>query len=492
VAAIAREIEIHEDITPVPDEDRRLGALDIGVLWGDLGVGLLVLVAGSLLVPGLGLRAALLATLVGSVIGSALLAIAGRVGSDTGVPTMVALRPSLGIRGSYLASLKNLGQLLGWAGVEIIIMAQAARAISDEFFGFEGYYLWLTLFAVIATAMAVGGPIVVVREFLQRFGFWIVVAATIWLTVRLFTTYDVQDLLDDKGAGGWPNFWQGVDLAVSLPVSWLPLVADYSRYARRSGGAAVSTFVSYTIANTWFFARGASYVLVLASDPGSLIGALVDSVLGLTLGWLFLLVILTDEADNAFANVYSTAVSIQNLVRFNQRALAVLVGVAAFVLAVSLDLLGYETFLLLIGGIFVSLFGVMLADYFVVHRQRYDTGELYRGEGAYWFFGGVNAAGILAWAAGFATYIVCGQPPWVLEHFSRIADVPSRLTEIGGTIPSFAVSLAAYLLLQRAQARWLPTPTRPGDKLHLAVLPPDATDEEIQAFVDELNRDRRA
>jgi putative hydroxymethylpyrimidine transporter CytX len=390
-----------------------------------------------------------------------------RVSSDTGVPTMVALRPALGIRGSYLGSVLNVLQLVGWAGLEFIIMAQAARAISDEFFGFEGYYLWLTFAAVVATVFAFGGPIVVVHAFLQRFGFWIVVAATLWLFYRLFVTYDIHESFDDWH-GSRRNFWLGVDLAVALPASWLPLVGDYSRYARNSTAAAISTFASYAIANFTFFALGIGYAIVLAMDagpsgepiydafdPNSLIAALVDSMLGLTLGWLFLLVILTDEADNAFANVYSTAVSIQNVVRVSQRMLALLVGVAAFVLAVSVDLLGYETFLLLIGGVFVSLFGVMIADYFIVHGRRYDTGDLFRDGGRYWFFGGVNAAGLLAWAAGFSTFMVCGRPQWALDNIDGFERLPMDLNEFGGTIPSLLVSVVLYVLLQRVQASLL-------------------------------------
>ena len=454
----------HEEIAPVPRERRALNGLHFGVLWGDLGVGLLVLVAGSLLVPGLGLKAALLATVVGSVIGSALLAVAGRVGSDTGVPTMVALRPALGIRGSYVASLLNIGQLVGWAGLEIIIMAQAAGAISDHFFGFEWYYAWLAAFAIIGTAFAVGGPVVVVRDFLQRFGVWIVVAASAWLSYRLFSTYDIQSYWNDEGAGGWPNFWQGVDIAVSLPVSWLPLVADYSRFARRSGDAAWATFISYTLANSWFFALGAGYVLVLQSDPGSLIGALVDSLLPLALGWLFLVVILVDETDNAFANIYSTAVSLQNLVRIGHRTLALAVGVAALVLAISVDLLGYENFLLLIGGVFVSLFGVLIADYFVASGQRYDTDALHVSGGRYWFWGGFNPAGLLAWLAGFVVYAAAAQPPALVDHASWIADVPEWVTKVGGTLPSFAVSFGLYLVLRRVVAATsiIPTERRAG------------------------------
>jgi len=443
----------YEEIAPVPPGQRRLGGFDIAVLWGDLGVGLLVLVAGSLLVPGLGLTAAIVATAVGSIIGAALLAATGKIGTDTGVPTMVALRPSLGIRGSYLASVMNIAQLVGWAGLEVIIMAQASRALSDEFLGFDGYYFWLALFAIASTVLAVGGPIVVVRDFLQKFGVWIVLAATVWLTYRLFSVYDLHELFDDKGTGGFPTFWQGVDIAVSLPVSWLPLIADYTRYARRGSVAAWSTFLSYTVANVWFFFLGFAYVLVLASDPGSLVGSLVDSLVPLALGWLFLFVILVDETDNTFADIYSAAVSIQNMVALPRRLLAVLVGAAAFVLAVSVDLLGYENFLLLIGGVFVSLFGVLLADYLVVNRGRYDAAALYAEGGSYWYWKGVNVAGMLAWLGGFVVYTACAQPPALVDHFAWIANVPDDLTKFGGTIPSFVASLGAYLALRAVLAR---------------------------------------
>jgi purine-cytosine permease-like protein len=161
-------------------------------------------------------------------------------------------------------------------------------------------------------------------------------------------------------------------------------------------------------------------------------------------------VILADETDNAFADIYSAAVSLQNLVAVPQRVLAVLVGAAAFVLAVSVDLLGYENFLLLIGGVFVSLFGVLMADYFIASRQRYDARELYAEGGRYWYWNGVNIAGVGAWLAGFVVYTACAQPPALVDHFAWISDVPSDLTTIGGTIPSFAVSLVSYLVLSRA------------------------------------------
>ncbi len=450
---MALKAAAHEEIRPIPHDKRTMGPLQFGVLWGDLGVGLLVLVAGSFLVPPLGLKTALVAIVVGSVIGSALLAVAGKIGSDLGVPTMVALRPALGIRGSYVTSLLNVGQLIGWAGLEIIIMSQAAKAISSEYFGFGGYYLWMTLFAIAGTAFAIAGPVVVVRQFLERFGVWIVIAASIWLTWRLWSAYDFSEIWNRPGTGGF-GFWLAVDIAVSLPVSWLPLVADYSRYARDGRGAALTTFASYTIANVWFFFLGAAYLLVLYPagefSPGNgLVLGLVDSLLLLAAGWVFLFVILVDEMDNIFANLYSTAVSLQNIVPISQRVLAAGVGAAALAFAISVDLAGYETFLLLIGGVFVSLFGVLCADYFFKHAGRYDTDDLYRTGGRYWYTGGVNIIGMLAWGAGFVTFAVCGQPPFLIEHAAWVADAPDWMTKIGGTIPSFSVSFLLYLAMSR-------------------------------------------
>ena len=237
--------------------------------------------------------------------------------------------------------------------------------------------------------------------------------------------------------------------------------SKWRRFARRSGDAAAATFVSYTVANVWFFALGAGYVLVLSStaEGNGLIFDLVDSLLPLALGWVFLFVILADETDNAFANIYSTAVSLQNLVRLPQRALAIAVGIAAFVVAVSVDLGGYENFLLLIGGVFVSLFGVLLADYFVASGQRYDTDALYVGGGRYWFWGGFNPAGLLAWLAGFIVYAASAQPPALVDHASWIANVPEWTTKVGGTLPSFAVSFVLYLLLSRVLLRVNNAPT---------------------------------
>src|SRR5438876_5119628 len=130
-------------VRPVPPEHRRLSGLDFAVLWGDLSVGLLVILTGALLVPSLGLPQALLAIAVGSVLGCIPLALVGLAGAREGLPGMVLFRPVLGRRGSYLPSVLNIAQLVGWTGFEFRAMSLVANQMSIRVFGFSSYWLWL-------------------------------------------------------------------------------------------------------------------------------------------------------------------------------------------------------------------------------------------------------------------------------------------------------------------------------------------------------------
>ena len=145
-----------QGLEPVAREGRQLGAWGFAVLWGDLGIGLLVLLAGSFLVPALSLPQALGAIVVGSVIGVALLGLMGVVGSQTGLPTMVCLRPALGRGGSYVATAFNVVQLLGWTVFELVIMGHAANAVIRGLTGLDAAWLWILGFGGAVIALGLG------------------------------------------------------------------------------------------------------------------------------------------------------------------------------------------------------------------------------------------------------------------------------------------------------------------------------------------------
>src|SRR5919197_5639545 len=168
-------------VTPVPERLRTLSGLDVGLLWGSLGISLLVLAAGTFLAP-LGLRDALLATGVGAVLGCALLGLAGLIGAERRVPGMVLLRDPLGRRGSYAPTALNVLQNLGWATFELIVIATAASALADRVFGFRERRVWVLVFGAITLALALAGPISFVRRYVRRFAVWAVIASTGYLT----------------------------------------------------------------------------------------------------------------------------------------------------------------------------------------------------------------------------------------------------------------------------------------------------------------------
>src|SRR5438093_2655497 len=396
-------------IRPVPPEHRRLSGFDFAVLWGDLAIGLLVLITGALLVPSLGFPEALLAIVIGTLIGCVPLALVALAGSRENVPTMVLFRPVLGRRGSYLPSVLNIVQLVGWTGFEFWAMSLVANQISRAWLHVSSYWLWLPIVAVVCTALALGGPILVVRKWLERFGAWVVAGVGGWMTFQVLQKADLGHVWNAPGTGGFPgHFWLAVDLVIAMPVSWLPLVADYNRFAKSRRGSVTGTYVGYAIGNMWFYALGALLVLGAGLPQFASPGDLATAIAALAGGGIVLLTLLVGESDEAFADVYSAAVSSQNLSdRIPPRGAIVAIGAAGAGLAAWLfgrpdfGLSSYYNFLLLLGSVFVPLIGVFVADYFVLGRRGYREDELFEGNGRARSF---RPLALIPWAAGFLVY----------------------------------------------------------------------------------------
>src|SRR4051812_36724176 len=379
-------------IEPVPERLRVLGTLDSFLLWTNLGISLLVLVAASYF--GLSLKQALLATAVGALIGNTMLGVAALIGADARVPAMVLQRAPLGQRGSYLATSLNVVQCLGWATFELIIIATAASALADRAFGLDALWFWKLLFGGIATFLALLGPIGFVRRFVRKFAIWAVAASILYLAWWIPAHGDLHRLWSSGGGGG--SFFAAVDLIIALSVSWIPLVADYTRFCTGRRSAFWGAGLGYLFPTLFQFGFGAILVLSHPSIVGPVDVLTTIAAAGVA-SFLALLALTVDETDEAFANVYSAAVSLQNLVpKVPQRALIVGCSVLATAGALSFDLTSYSQFLYLLGAFFVPLFGVLLADWIQrgLHYTRDDV------------FGGpaFRPGMIVAWLCGFALY----------------------------------------------------------------------------------------
>jgi NCS1 family nucleobase:cation symporter-1 len=230
-----------------------------------------------------------------------------------------------------------------------------------------------------------------------------------------------------------------VDIVIAMPISWLPLVCDYSRFARRPAPAFWGTTLGYLVANVWFYALGALILLGMqtSAEPKAFV-----EVIALLAGPLILLVLLADETDEAWADLYSCAVSTQNVLpHVSARALVAGLGAAAVVLALVFDVTRYEDFLLLIGAVFVPLFGVLAADYFVIRRGHYEPAAVLGTGGPTAIAAGVRWQGVLAWALGLFAYLwIAGR----LEPFG-LAGAPT----LGASLPSLGLAAVVYLGVTR-------------------------------------------
>ncbi|MGY1773847.1 purine-cytosine permease family protein [Blastococcus sp. SYSU D00813] len=360
--------------------DRTLGLRDSLGLWGNLGVSLLLPVAAVFVVlPGRPLAETLGAVVVGAAIGAVLLGIGAAAGAREGVPAMVLLRGLLGRRTSWLPTAFNLVQCVGWATFEIVIIAEAASRVLDA-----PRWPFVLAAGVLATLMALR-PLGVVRV-LARYAVWAAAAAIGYLFVEVLTA-GVPELT----GGAATSFWTAADIVIALPISWFALAADYTRHVRSARAAFAGAAVGYGVATVVMFTLG---VLALAAY-GSAGLDVVDALLAVPLGAVAVLVLVAVELDEAFANLYSTAVSAQNVVaRADRRVLVVLVGAAATVLALTFDIAAYEPFLFLIGAVFVPLVGVFAVVYALTPRGAWDTSDTARARPAF----------LLPWAAGFVAY----------------------------------------------------------------------------------------
>ncbi|MBA2740470.1 MAG: cytosine permease [Actinobacteria bacterium] len=432
-------------IEPVPPRLRVLGTLDTGLLWGNLGVSLLVVAAGAALVPALSLPAALVAIAVGCVIGNLALATAGAIGADARVPGMVLLRAPLGRRGSYLPTAVNALQGIGWTVFELLIIATAAAALSDELFGFRAQWLWTFVFGGVALVLALLGPIGFVRRFVRKIALWSVPLALVYLTWWALDGFDFGALWDQPGEGGL-SVWQGADIVVAITVSFVPYAADYTRFSRTRRGAFLGTGIGYLVPDAWLLALGV--ILVLSrdlSDPAALPAAVVA---GGAAAMLALVALLVTETDEAFANTYSAAVSLQNVLpRAPQPLLIVLVTAVAVVGALVIDFVAYQSFLLLLGSVFVPLFAVLFADWLAAGRH-YSERDIFAAPA--W-----RPGLIAAWVAGFALYqwLFPTGPSWWVDAVENLGPPDWR---IGATVPSFLVAFAiasiATALSRRSEA----------------------------------------
>jgi putative hydroxymethylpyrimidine transporter CytX len=404
----------NEALTPLPLSQRVFGWHDHAALWFSLGVGLLVMQIGAYLVPAVGTRDAALAIVVGSGIGAALLAWTARLGCESGLASAGLMHATYGSAFARLPVLLNIVQLVGWTTFELVIMREGTQAIAGKALGLPldgawGGALATLLWGAVLLALLAGSMVKLVRRFVSRFGLPLVVLSLLWLTWQFAAELQARgfDVFWSRPGNGGMGLFGAIDLVIAMPVSWLPLVADYARHGKRSlngrglGGAFGGTWLGYALANIWCYALGVMVVSV--AEPGT---GLVTALLLAQGGLVALGLILVDELDNAYGDVYSGSVSTHSLLpRWSVRRWGLLLAVLCTGLALVLPMHSLEPFLLMLSSVFVPLYGVIL-------------GRLGTGQAVASTLRRVDLGAALIWIGGIAAYHACAK--WAPQFGSAL------------------------------------------------------------------------
>ena len=351
---------VNSVLAPVAASERVFTGFSHASLWFSLGVGLLVIQIGAYLVPAMGTQDALLAILLGSLLGSGLVAWVAKLGCDTGLSSAGLMHQVYGSGFAKLPIVLNVIQLVGWTSFELVIMREGTLAMGEKHFAWSGNYLVMaTVFwGSILTLLMASSMLGLVRNFVSRFGLPLVVMSLAWLTWQFLGVLQTQDVSAfwNRPGNNSMVFLSAIDLVIAMPVSWLPLVADYARHGKNSRTAMSATWLGYALANIWCYSLGVLVVSVSSPDIN-----LVSTLLLAQGGLLALGLILIDELDNAYGDVYSASLNSHSLFsRWSIKQWGLLIAVGCTLLAIVLPMHSLEPFLLMLSSVFIPLYGVIL------------------------------------------------------------------------------------------------------------------------------------
>lgn len=343
-----------------------------GLIWFGAGVSLAEILTGTSFAP-LGFARGFAAIVTGHMIGCVLLFLAGLIGGWSGKSAMETVKMSFGQKGGLLFAALNVLQLVGWTAIMIYDGALAAGSVFPA-----GHWVWcLVIGGLILLWILVG---VTNLGWLNKLS----MAALFLLTLALCWVIFSQGSVDG-GLGEAMSFGAAVELAVAMPLSWLPLISDYTREAEKPFQATLASAVVYGLVSTWMYTIGMGAAIFTGESDVAVI--MVKAGLGIAA----LVILILSTVTTTFLDAWSAGISAESIsVRLPGKWMAVgaaLLGTAGAVLFPMDDITG---FLYLIGSVFAPMVAIQIADFFLLKRDRFQVT--------------VDGRNLVIWVIGFAAY----------------------------------------------------------------------------------------
>lgn len=381
-------------------DEQKTGLWDIAFIWFCANVAVPRLMIGGSLAE-LGFWKLMFILIVGNILVFLPLLALGHIGYKVKLPTMAASRLTFGIRGSYLPSVANGIQLLGWAANVTVICGSSINAIVEALTGFSSLALWIIVTGVAQLLITAYGFRSI--TWLQRVSVPLLAILTLVVIVMIFKNYGATSIVHYTPAAAI-SLLMGLDIVASNAFAWGPMVCDYTRYAKTAGAASWGTLIgSLAGAALFMFAGAISAITTGSANP-------VDFMLESGLGIPALLIIVLSSVTTNVVNLYSASISFVNVFpKVEPWKIIVPAGVAVGLIALIPNLIGhFITFLTVVGAIFVPLIAIMLVDFFIVKKQKVESEDLLEDTSIspYWYKGGFNWKALVVWFVGIALYNV--------------------------------------------------------------------------------------
>ena len=383
--------------------EKRTSLLENGLIWFGAGVSIAEILTGTYF-SSLGFQKGLAAILIGHVIGCVMLFLAGVIGGKSRLSAMETVKSSFGNKGGQFFAILNVLQLVGWTAIMIYDGALAADGVLNT-----GRWVWcLVIGALIIVWILVG---------ITNLGKinTIAMAALFILTLVLCKVIFFSGAAGNVDTSEAMSFGAAVELAVAMPLSWLPLISDYTREAEEPVKATAVSAVVYGIISCWMYVIGMGAAIYTGEYD------IAQIMVKAGLGIAGLLIIVFSTVTTTFLDAYSAGISAESVFsKLNGKYAAVAVTVIGTVGAIVYPMDNITDFLYLIGSVFAPMIAIQIADFFILKRA--DS-----------LSDAIDVTNIVIWIVGF-----------VLYRYLMGVDIP-----VGNTLPDMAVTIVICVIIRK-------------------------------------------
>lgn len=353
-------------------EERRTTVFENGLIWFGAAVSIAEIMTGTYFAP-LGFSKGLLAILIGHVIGCIMLFLSGLIGGKARKSAMEATKMSFGHKGALFFSMLNIVQLIGWTAIMIFDGALAVNGIFNI-----GNWIWCLIIGVLIIIWILIGI-----EHLGKLNTVAMTALFVLTIILSFIIFGKGNVLNVSSEG--ITFGAAVELSVAMPLSWLPLISDYTREAEKPLKATAVSALTYGIVSMWMYVIGMGAAIFTAETD------IAQIMLKAGLGMAGLLIVVFSTVTTTFLDAYSAGISSESLSKkINGTKFAIAVAIIGTVGAITLPLHDITNFLYFIGSVFAPMIAIQIADFFILKK---NTEQL-----------SFDTQNLIIWLIGFVVY----------------------------------------------------------------------------------------